>query len=31
MQYDVYTEYIVLGSLLIFAVLTDQLVRRSER
>jgi ribose transport system permease protein len=31
LQYDVYTEYIVLGSLLIFAVLTDQLVRRSER
>jgi ribose transport system permease protein len=31
LQYSVYTQYIVLGCLLIFAVLTDQLVRRSER
>jgi ribose/xylose/arabinose/galactoside ABC-type transport system permease subunit len=31
LQFSVYTEYIVLGCLLIFAVLTDQLVRRSER
>ena len=31
LQFSVYTEYIALGSLLIFAVLTDQLVRRSER
>jgi ribose transport system permease protein len=31
LQYSVYTEYIVQGGLLIFAVLTDQLVRRAER
>jgi ribose transport system permease protein len=31
LQYSVYTEYIVLGGLLIFAVLTDRLVRRAER
>jgi ribose transport system permease protein len=31
LQYSVYTEYIVLGSLLIFAVLTDRLVRRADR
>ncbi len=28
---SVYTQYIVLGSLLVFAVLTDQLARRAER
>jgi ribose transport system permease protein len=31
LQYSVYTQYIVQGGLLIFAVLTDQLVRRAER
>jgi ribose transport system permease protein len=31
LQYSVYTEYIVQGGLLIFAVLVDQLARRAER
>jgi ribose transport system permease protein len=31
LQLSVYTQYIVLGSLLVLAVLTDQLARRAER